>query len=195
MQQSASEKIMKGMTAFSAVCMAASIWLYWRSASEVWMAAAITAGTFLYHFAMRLAVGFVVHNLIKTTLDYKGKWFLLRRWEPEFYKKIGIKQWKNKLPTYYPQDFSPKSHSISELLQTMCISEIGHEVMLVLSFAPLILSVWFGEFGVFLITSLCAGAIDLVFVLVQRYNRDRLAKIAERKKSRSSQTRKAGSNV
>jgi len=182
MDQSPAEKIMKSMAALSAVCTAVSVWLCWCKDSAIWMTIAITAGTFLYHFAMRLAVGFAVKHFIKRKLNYNAGWFLLRRWEPEFYLKTGIKHWKSKLPTYYPQDFSLKNHSVQELLQTMCISEIGHELMIVLSFAPLILSVWFGAFGVFLTTSLCAGAVDLVFVLVQRYNRSRLVKIVERKK-------------
>ncbi len=181
MDKSPSEKFMKIMTVLSAVCMALSAWLYWLGFGKAFMSIAITAGTFLYHFAMRLAVGFAVKRLIKITPDYKAGWFTLRKWEPEFYQRIKIKKWKNKLPTYYPQDFSLKSHSIRELLQTMCVSEIAHELMIVLSFVPLILSVLFDDFAVFLITSLCAGTVDLVFVLVQRYNRSRLAKMAARK--------------
>lgn len=182
-RKSPAERIMKSMTVFSAVCTIVSIWLNWRNDSVAWMTIAITAGTFFYHFAMRLSVGLAVNHLFKRTLNYKAKWFLLRQWEPGLYNAIKIKQWKNKLPTYYPQNFSLQSHSVPELLQTMCIAEIGHELMIVLSFVPLILSIWFGAFGVFLTTSLCAGAMDLVFVLVQRYNRNRLVKIAERKRT------------
>lgn len=182
MERSPAERMMKSMTALSAVCTAISLWFYWRNDREVWMTIAITAGTFFYHFAMRLAVGLVVNCFIKRPLNYKARWFLLWQWEPDFYKRIRIKQWKSKLPTYYPQDFSLQNHSVPQLLQTMCIAEIGHELMIVLSFVPLLLSIKFGALGVFLITSLCAGAVDLVFVLMQRYNRNRLVKIAERKK-------------
>ncbi len=181
MDKSPAERLMKSITMISAVCTAASVCLYWLNGGAVFMSIAITAATFLYHFLMRLMAGLAVKSLIKRTLNYKSKWFSLRKWEPEFYKKIKIKQWKNKLPTYYPKNFSLKNHTVQELLQTMCVSEIAHESMIILSFAPLILSVWFGSFGVFLITSICAGAIDTIFVMVQRYNRNRLVKITKNK--------------
>ncbi len=180
MEKSPSELLMKRMTAVSAVCLAAGILLYKGTGGGVWLTVAITAGTFFYHLAMRLIVGFIAKKFIGKKLDYRSPWFLQRRWEKTFYKKIGIKKWKNKLPTYYPQDFSPKEHSPQELLQTMCTSETSHELMILLSFVPLFFSKWFGAFGVFLVTSLCAGAFDMVFVLIQRYNRGRLEKTEKR---------------
>ncbi len=181
MKQSQAEITMKSIAAISAICTVISVLLYQLTERGIWLTLSITAGTFLYHFAMRLVVGLVVNRFIKKPVNYKADWFLLRRWEPKVYRKLGIRRWKNKLPTYYPQDFSIRNHSVQELLQTMCIAEIGHELMIVLSFVPLLLSIWFGTFAVFLITSLCAGMVDLVFVLIQRYNRNRLVKIAERK--------------
>lgn len=56
----------------------------------------------------------------------------------------------------------------------MCQAELVHETNMALSFLPLIAVRWFGAFYVFLLTSVC-GAL---FVIMQRYNRTRVVKIA-----------------
>ena len=40
--------------------------------------------------------------------------------------------------------------------------------------------VWFGEYPVFIITSVLAAACDMVFVIMQRYNRQRVMKLLKR---------------
>ena len=75
------------------------------------------------------------------------------------------------------QDFSPKEHSWHEIAQTMCQSEVGHELIIGFSFLPIIASKWFGAFGVFVITSVISAGFDLIFVMMQRYNRDRIQRL------------------
>lgn len=53
---------------------------------------------------------------------------------------------------------------------------------MILSFVPLIAVRWFGSFYVFLITSIGGAMFDLVFVIIQRYNRARIIKIALKKR-------------
>lgn len=81
------------------------------------------------------------------------------------------------MPTYRPQDFSPKEHSWHEIAQTMCQSEVGHELIIGFSFLPIIASKWFGAFVVFVITSVISAGFDLIFVMMQRYNRDRIQRL------------------
>ena len=64
----------------------------------------------------------------------------------------------------------------------MCQAEIVHEVIIIFSFLPVLASYWFGSFAVFMITSIGAAAFDLMFVMIQRYNRPRIVKLAEREK-------------
>lgn len=78
--------------------------------------------------------------------------------------------------------FSIQNHSWDEIAQAMCQAELVHETNMVLSFLPMIAVKWFGSFGVFLITSVCGAAFDLVFVIIQRYNRPRVVKLALRKR-------------
>lgn len=176
------EKMMKRMTIFSALATIVFVVLNIVYDRGIFLTLAITFGTICYHLTMRLAVGFFFYTLSKKMINYKSKWFSKKAFEEDFYRKVKIKKWKNKLPTYYPEDFSVKRHTMEELIQTMCISEIGHETMVVFSYLPLLFSVLFGEFYVFLITSFFAGGVDFVFVMVQRYNRFRLEKILERRK-------------
>lgn len=143
---------------------------------------AITFGTVCYHFSMRLAVGFAVKGLIKKPLDHHAWWFTPKSFEKTLYQLLRVKKWKDFMPTYRPEDFSLKIHTLEEIIQTMCISEIVHEIIAVFSFLPLFMVIPFGEPAVFLITSVLAGGFDMTFVIIQRYNRPRLARMVERKK-------------
>ena len=84
------------------------------------------------------------------------------------------------MPTYNPDTFSNKTHTWDEIAQAMCQSELVHKTNIVLSFVPLVASVRFGAFSVFLITSICSAAFDLLFVIMQRYNRSRIVKMVLR---------------
>ena len=77
-----------------------------------------------------------------------------------------------------PEAFSVRNHTWDEIAQTMCQSELVHETNMILSFIPLTASKWFGSFYVFLITSVGGAVFDLLFVIMQRYNRARITKIA-----------------
>ncbi len=88
------------------------------------------------------------------------------------------------MPTYNPDDFSLKKHTASEILKTMCVSELVHESIVVFSFAPLLVVPVFGEFWVFFLTSLTAACYDMLFVLLQRYNRPRMQYLASKYESR-----------
>lgn len=64
-----------------------------------------------------------------------------------------------------------------------------HEIIIPLSFVPVIAARWFGVLPVFLITSVLAAGMDLLFVILQRYNRPRveaiMARLAARERRRS----------
>lgn len=151
-----------------------------------WMlTAAISTGTTAYHFVMRLAVGYIVPRLTNYDFDYRHRWFQPRKWEPAFYKKLNIKNWKRKLPTYAPDQFSMKHNSLYRIIQNMCGAEIVHETIMVLSFLPLMTVPFFGAFPVFLTTSVLASLYDGIFVMAQRYNRPRLVRIYEKQEAKA----------
>lgn len=109
--------------------------------------------------------------------DYRHKWFQQTEWEKKLYKTLKVKKWKAKMPTYSPDEFDVKKHSMEEIVQATCQSEIVHELNVVASFVPLLFVLVFDSFFVFLITSLAAACFDLVFVIMQRFNRPRLVRM------------------
>lgn len=141
---------------------------------------AITFGTTCYHFSMRLSVGAVIDLLMHNRANYDAFWFSQKKWEPGFYRLLRVKKWKGNFPTYDPSLFDTRLHSIAEIAQATCQAEVVHEVIVVLSFLPLFAAIPFGAFPVFLITSLAAACFDLVFVIMQRFNRPRLIKLIKR---------------
>ena len=147
------------------------------------MPCAITFGTCLYHFAMRLLVGHILDRLMGNKADYRRGWYQLRPFEKRLYKLLRVKKWKAKMPTYDPSCFDPRLHSWDEIAQAMCQAELVHEVITVLSFLPLFAAIPFGSFGVFLITSVFAALYDLSFVAMQRYNRPRILKLLEKERA------------
>lgn len=156
--------------------------LYQKWNTDFLLTLAITAGTIAYHFVMRLAVGSIVHAIMHNHADYRKPWYQMRAFEKKIYEKLGVKKWKGKMPTYNPALFSVKERSLEEIVQATCQAEIVHEIIIVLSFMPLMAVMWFGSFMVFLLTSIGAACVDLTFVIMQRYNRPRLVKMVERMK-------------
>ena len=153
--------------------------LYWQTQFPWSLTCAISFGTTLYHFAMRLAVGWFVTLFFKK-YNYKNRWFRPRKWEADLYRRLKVRTWKRHLPTFDPVKFSTEANTLPQIVQNMCEAEVVHEIIVVLSFVPLAFVPAFGEFPVFLITSIAAALLDCVFVIAQRYNRPRLVRIIEK---------------
>ena len=148
--------------------------------NRVFFSVAITFGTIFYHFAMRLAVGGLVNARHHNRMDYTKKWFTEKAVERKLYRMLQVKKWKKLFPTYNPQDFNLKNHSVTEVIQVTCQAEIVHEINMILSFVPVVFSVWFGSLGVFLLTSCAAFLFDSIFVIMQRYNRPRMIRLMKK---------------
>lgn len=173
---------MKLATAFSFAAAIITSVLFHRLNSDICLTLAVTSGTTAWHLGMRLLTGLLFNITMKNRANYTKKWFQPRSWEKPLYQFLNVKAWKNKMPTYNLETFSPKNHTWDEIAQAMCQSELVHETNMVLSFVPLIAVRWFGAFYVFLLTSIGGCIFDLVFVIMQRYNRERVIKIALKKR-------------
>lgn len=152
--------------------------------AELWETVAISLGVTLYHFAMRLLVGFGLDRLLGNRVDYHRAWFRERKMEKKLYNFLKVKQWKNHMPTFESSYFDRTLHSLEEITQATCQAELVHEVIMVLSFVPMLLCKKFGAVGVFAVTSILAALADGAFVMMQRFNRPRLVRILEKKKNR-----------
>lgn len=109
--------------------------------------------------------------------DYNSKWFTQKSFEKKLYKFLKVKKWKEKVPSWSPGAFSLGNNTLHNIAIGMCNAEAVHEVIVVLSFVPILFSIEYGVPAVFIITSILAAAVDMVFVIVQRYNRPRIVKI------------------
>ena len=179
------KKAMQWIAALSCLLTILSVVVYIQTRSPAVLPLCITLGTIAYHFVMRLAVGLAFQIGMKNRADYHKSWYRQKHWEGKLYDRLRVRRWKGKLPTYESRFFDPKIHTWEEIAQAMCQAELVHESIVLLSFLPLAASIWFGEFPVFLITSLAAAALDLLFVILQRYNRPRVVRLAERMRGRN----------
>lgn len=175
-------KALKRITLVCAIMTVVMVVLYQKLNMDIFLVLAITCGTTLYHFAMRLTVGFVVDGIMRNHADYTKKWYQPLPFEKKLYKKLNVRQWKGKMPTYDEALFSVKDKRYDEIAQAMCQAEIVHEVIIVFSFLPILASLKFGVPVVFILTSVMAAGFDLLFVIMQRYNRPRIIKLAKRQR-------------
>ena len=158
--------------------------LYRKTACGVFLSLAITFGTISYHVVMRLLVGLVFQFTMQNRADYTKRWYQVGRHEMTIYHKLRIKDWKRRMPTYDRTLFDPRIHTWTEIAQAMCQAELVHETIALLSFLPIAGGHWFGAYPVFIVTSVLAAGCDLLFVMVQRYNRQRVIKLLSRKSIR-----------
>ncbi len=148
---------------------------------SLFLTLAITFGTIFYHLAMRLAVGkFTPHSF-----SYKSLWFKKKSFEKPLYKVLRVKKWKGKMPSYNPSSYMTRDNNLEDIVNTMCRNEVIHEAIALLSFVPILFSFVFGTAAVFIITSFTACFVDLIFVVMQRYNRPRIVRLIERKSKRN----------
>lgn len=82
-----------------------------------------------------------------------------------------------------------KQDGMETLYHNMINAQLGHEIIVLLSFAPLFLSKPLDGFLPFLITSVFAALFDLQFVMIQRYNRDRVSAILHSRQMRHNPTK------
>ncbi len=164
-----------GLTIIAAV-------LYCVSKIGVFLTLSITFGTIAYHLIMRLSVSALVNRGMRNTADFNKKRYRVGTREMMFYKKIKLQKHKGKMPTFNPDLYDPRKHSWEEIAGVMCQSEIVHEINALLSFMPIFAGFKFGAFPVFIVTSVLAAGYDLIFVMIQRYNRQRIVIMLEQKR-------------
>ena len=153
---------------------------YYFVRKSVLLTLAITFGTCFYHFGMRLVVGHGIDAIFRNKMNYNRWWFKERKYEMKFYNFLRVKKWKKHLPTYNSEYYNVRKHSVEEIIQATCQAEIVHEINMILSFVPVIFTVWFGSLVAFLVTSSVAFCFDSIFVIMQRYNRPRLRRLLKR---------------
>lgn len=144
--------------------------------SAILLSATITIGTIIYHFLIRLLIGFLVPHNFK----YTQKFFVQKPFEKRLYSALKVKKWKKYMPSYNPNTYSLNLHTPEEIANTTCRNEVIHEVIIIFSFVPILFGLYAGEYPIFIITSILAAIFDLLFVIMQRFNRPRIVRLIKK---------------
>ncbi len=145
----------------------------------------ITFSPILYHFAVRLAIGAAMDRLTANGINYRCRWFSQSKAEHTLFRLLKVHRWKLKLPTYTPEKFSLKENTPEQVICNMCAAEVIHEINIAASLVPAVVSIAVpflrDTLIVFALTSAAAALFDLLFVIIQRYNRPRMMRLIRHK--------------
>ena len=150
---------------------------FYKNGKVLWTG--VVTFTIMYHFWVRIILG-NVSKLFKKKINYKQKWFQELKFEKLLYKLLHVKEWKDKAFTYNPRDFSLKDRSLEDILNTTAKSEVDHWINEAISVSTMFFGLIWGKPWLFIISALCAMIFDSQFIIIQRYNRPRLAKVVQR---------------
>ena len=142
-----------------------------------WLFMFIASEMIIFHLLPPFAV-------LLSMIAYKNKlsfWFSQSEVEKKLYKKLKVKQWKDKFPTYDTKLFSVNSDAKENLIKTMIQSENVHLLLIFLSFIPLKLGKYFGHWPVLILLCLIFAVVHIPFVMIQRYNLPRVAELKFRR--------------
>ena len=182
----AKKMILAGMLSLAGTALLTALFL--KTACGLLLPLAITFGTASYHIIMRLLVGLSFQTVMQNRADSGRRWYRVGKGEMAIYEALKIKRWKRRMPTFDNARFNPQLHSWGEIAQAMCQAELVHETIVVLSFLPIAEGIWFGMYPVFIITSVLAAGYDLMFVMTQRYNRQRVLTLLAHKSASPGRT-------
>lgn len=173
--------------AVSAVCFA----LYYGGAfvNGIFLWVGIVFFMIMYHLWLRLIFGAISRYF---PINSHARWFRPLAFEKGLYRLLRVKRWKNTSLTYNPESFSLKDHSLEEIATTMSKAETDHWMNEGISLSSLLFSLLWGEFWIFLITALAAMVFDARFIIIQRYNRPRILKVAEKQRQKKNRNLSGG---
>lgn len=115
--------------------------------------------------------------VLLSMVAYKTKcrfWFNQADWEKSLYKKLKVKDWKNKLPTYDANMFKLKAGSKEDVIKLMIQSENVHLLLIFLSYIPIFWGRTYGHWSVMIAMAIAFSVIHIPFVIVQRFNLPRI---------------------
>ena len=160
----------------AAVCFVLYYGGFVRHGGVLWTG--VTFFTITYHFGGRIILG----NISKRFgVSYKARWFSERKFEKKLYKLLRVRKWKEKVLTFDPDSFSTAKHTYLEIANTMAKSELDHWINELHALSSILFGLIWGELWIFIITAIAAMLFDLQFIIVQRYNRPIVLRVAKRK--------------
>ena len=179
---SSTKKTIYIISAMSLIFMFAFFKLFVDNQFELCLFLGIVFMTMAYHLIVRLVIGVFCDRALENGIDPNDHWFADSDAEQSIYRTIGVRSWKNRIPMPDAWKFSIKKRSLEDVIAESCRTELVHEIGAVMSLLAVLLTIPFGYLWFFILTSALGGLFDLVFVIVQRYNRPRLMRTAAKKR-------------
>ncbi len=149
--------------------------------------------TVLYTVVVGMLLYFVGESLPRKWFSAERFPFRPCKWERDgkLYEKLRIRKWKDRAPDMsrirkkmVPKriGIAPKAAQVYRLVQETCVAELVHVVLIVCGIP--ILLFWRDHFVFGLILTIAYAIGNLVFVIIQRYNRPMLLSLAKRLEKR-----------
>lgn len=135
--------------------------------------------TLAYEFVMRIILGIF---LIMPTYNVERKYFKANKLEMKIYNALKMKKWVTHAPTFNPDQYDATKLTLDEIIQNTVRNEISHSVYLVLTFVPIIWSIWMGYLPFNITQAFIVIWTDILLIAIQRFNRQRLVKLNRRSK-------------
>lgn len=137
----------------------------------------ITRIILAYHIAIRMIWGYIIGKVPLTAFHPEKEYYKMREWEASLYNKANVKSWKNKMPVFKPELWDIRTNSGIDIIRATCQAELDHVGNILLSLLTIFFSRKSSIQFVIIITAINASTFDLIFVMIQRYNRPRLMRI------------------
>lgn len=165
----------------SLVLMFAFFFLMVYTKKYVFTTLGITSMTICYHFTIRLVIGSIMDKISLMQFNPDSWRFRERKFEKKLYKALHVKKWKKFALTYDNSKFDLSKNPTEDVIGECCRAESVHWLCIAASLVSISFTAVFDSLLAFLITGIAGALFDLIFVMVQRYNRPRLLRYAAKK--------------
>lgn len=156
--------------------------LYFNKGSRIGYHGFITGLMILYHILMRAITPRVLAAVHKKPYNCDNWMFRSRSFEKKLYKAFRVKKWKDSLITVDPETFSPKTNSLENIIDVMCMAELLHLLLFFFSLLFILFGLVFGHLWVFAVVGIISACLEVRFIMAQRYNRPRVIAFMNRRK-------------
>ncbi|MCH5205597.1 MAG: hypothetical protein J1F09_01505 [Oscillospiraceae bacterium] len=181
---SSSKQTMYIVAAASLALMFVFLGLFVKEKTDAFLVIGVLAMIVSYHIIVRLVIEMACEAAMKNGVDPSAEWYETSDAEQSFYKAVGMRRIKSRLPKLDETDFTLRKQSVEDIIDATCRVEVRHEVNMIASFLVMFATIFFGNVWLYLLTSLAAALFDFSFVAVQRYNRPRLVRVAKKQRQR-----------
>ncbi len=139
----------------------------------------------LYHFGLRILMGEITKFF---GIKYTHPWFKPRSFEKSLYKFLRVREWRDKVLTFNPDEFLMAKRTLPQIANTMAKAEVDHWINQVISITALLFSLLWGMFPIFLVTSIAAMLFDAQFIILQRFQRPKVVRLIRAQENKATKS-------